>query len=197
MKKYFYAIIKLFLWLVFPFLFYLIFIDKSIYNYYYYILIILYIVFWVFPIIFYKRSKKEIIKRLLLINIVLYVVFIFLANITSEKLYIDNRSEELDIQRILNYKKNKDVLLKMNKIEVNDIENFNSMYNDKISKNKCHYISIVNNWKWYIFVLKLFSENYIKKLWTNYYIDKYPADYKITAEEIAKIQEIINKDCLK
>jgi hypothetical protein len=138
-------IIKLLLGLIFPYAFYLIFIDKTIYNYNYYLIIILYLIFWGFPIIYYRESKKDILSMVIILNIILFSIITYFANKTSDELNINTRTKEFDVQRILNYQDNKDFLLKKNIITATDIEEFNKKYNDEFFQNKCHYIGLIDN----------------------------------------------------
>jgi len=204
MKKNIIFIFKLILWLIFPFLWFIATIDTDIpffYNDYNAIIIFLIIYFFFrFFLAIIFRKKKNLFINLILLNIIIFLITVYLISLYDNFLkqplvnkLIDNDLDMISNNIIWTLKNNKNTY-------INNIEDFLVKYpqnNEYTVYFHCYYLSRIENWSWFILAYKYNSKEYIEKYKTNYFLYKSIPDYKITTEEMAKIQETINKDCLK
>jgi len=188
---------KALIWLIFPFILYLMFIAlpikwiDTIYS------IILYFIFWFFPIIYFWNKKiKLFVYKLIALNLVIFSIMAFVMNYNSNKLQIIEWYIFIDNININNIKIIDKAISGKDLINFKDVNDFNSKYgSDIVAFDNCIYLSSIDNKNWYIYSFKFKSEKNIRKYWNNYFIFKSINDYVINDKEMQKIQNVINKKC--
>ncbi|MDD3302390.1 MAG: hypothetical protein PHN31_02465 [Candidatus Gracilibacteria bacterium] len=195
MKKIIYVLFFIFAGLIFPYLGILSFSDIDI-NKLYILFLVLYLFSWVIPlIIFGKDINLKFIIKIIFINIILFYFLILSVSLLFD-FFNDNPNKKIDNQSMTYFSHINIILSQEKNIEINNIIEYNIKYKEGIKPYKhCYYLSKIDNGKGYIFAFKYESKENINKNGKDYFIYKSIPDYKITTDEMSKIQETINKDC--
>lgn len=138
-------------------------------------------------------------KNSIFIKILLSIfsIFILLMWFIFFNIYKSETSKAYDSTILVELSKIKESLQWKDNYAFEDISSYNKYFWTNIKlNNNCIYLKSVDTWDGFVFAFKIKYNDNIKKYW-EYYLYKSIPEYKISDEEMAKIQETINKECLK
>lgn len=193
MKKNIILILQVILWLIFPLVLYIAFIDRNIWNLEIYF-IIPYLLFRIIPSFFYKKVNYLFIK-LTILNIIIFSFLIYFLSLYSDNLSSYHIKIESDERSYLANQQIKEIISYKSLKDINNIQYFEKYGIYPISN--CYFFTKIGDNKWYIYAYKYESKKNININNKEYFIYKSIDNYKISNELMKEIVKITNEYCWK
>lgn len=198
MKNIIILLILIFIGLIFPFLWLILFIDYDgvpLFGPTWHILA--YFILWVLPLIYFHNKKiKFLTLKLIWINIIVFFILLFSTKYYADIYETKRWNIRIDESNVTRARQIIDIIEYQKKYDFIDLNSFNNLYsvNAEPAVN-CYYLKWINNNTWFIFAYKYMSEENVNKYWKENYIYTNPSDYKVSTEEYNEITKLTNTYC--